>query len=207
MGKSQTAQLFAAEGVPFYDADAAVHALYGVGGAAVAPIGALFPEAVVNGGVVRPRLAAAVLGSPQKLQALEAIVHPLVAASRNEFLRAAAAQGAPCVVLDIPLLLETTSASSRKSSKSVDCVVVVSAPAAVQEARVLARPDMTAEKFAQIKARQMPDEEKRRHADFIVDSGVSVADAHAQVRAILAALKNKKGSAYKGAYKEQDGRV
>ncbi len=204
MGKSQTAQLFAAEGVPFYDADAAVHALYGVGGAAVAPIGALFPEAVVNGGVVRPRLAAAVLGSPQKLQALEAIVHPLVAASRNEFLRAAAAQGAPCVVLDIPLLLETTSASHKKS---VDCVVVVSAPAAVQEARVLARPDMTAEKFAQIKARQMPDEEKRRHADFIVDSGVSVADAHAQVRAILAALKNKKGSAYKGAYKEQDGRV
>ena len=188
MGKTQTAALFEEEGVPRYDADAAVHGLYEVGGAAVGPIGELFPEAVRDGAVDRAALGRIVLKDGAKLAALEKMVHPLAGATQVDFLNAQMAAGATHVLLDIPLLFETG------GHEFVDCVVVVSAPPDIQRARVLERPGMTEEKFADILAKQVPDSDKRAAADFIVDSSVSVADAHRQVKEILAAVRDRKGT-------------
>ena len=188
MGKTQTAALFEEEGVPRYDADAAVHGLYEVGGAAVGPIGELFPEAVRDGAVDRAALGQIVLKDGAKLAALEKMVHPLAGATQVDFLNAQIAAGATHVLLDIPLLFETG------GHEFVDCVVVVSAPPDIQRARVLERPGMTEEKFADILAKQVPDSDKRSAADFVVDSSVSVADAHRQVKEILAAVRDRKGT-------------
>jgi dephospho-CoA kinase len=180
MGKSTTAKFFAEAGVPVHDADAAVHRLYE--GAAVAPIEAAFPGATSGGKVDRAKLSARVAGDPAALKKLEAIVHPLVRAAEQEFLAAAETSGAPVAVLDIPLLYETGGDSR------CDAVVVVSAPADVQRARVFERPGMTEEKYAALLARQMPDADKRRRADFVVDSSRGFAAAQAQVRDILKAV-------------------
>lgn len=189
MGKSLTASLFQKQGVPCYDADAAVHKLYEKGGAAVAPIGELVPEAIVDGAVDRAILGQHVLKDADKLKALEAIVHPLAGHQQMQFLLDNEAAGTHIVVLDIPLLLENN------GDKFVDSVVVVSAPFALQRERVLARPGMSEERFNDILAKQVPDEEKRKRAAFIVDSSISVEDAHAQVRAILDAVKGLDGAA------------
>jgi dephospho-CoA kinase len=178
MGKSTTAQFFADEGVPVHDADAAVHRLYA--DVAAPAIEAAFPGTTVNGAVDRQKLAAQVLGNPEKLKVLEAIVHPLVRESERRFLAEAEARGAPVALLDIPLLYETG------GENRVDAVVVVSAPPEVQRARVLARPGMTEAKFAALSAQQVPDAEKRRRGDFIVDTGQGFDAARAQVRDILA---------------------
>ncbi|MDP4023605.1 dephospho-CoA kinase [Methylobacterium sp. NEAU 140] len=181
MGKSATAAMFRARGVPVHDADAAVHALYGPGGAAAVEIGRAFPGVLdAAGGVDRPSLRAAVLGSPERMARLEGIVHPLVRAASRDFLDAHAE--APLVVLDIPLLYETG------GEGRCDAVAVVSAPAEVQRARVLARPGMTEEAFAAILAKQMPDSEKRARADFLIDTGRGFAVAEAEVARIIAAF-------------------
>ena len=200
MGKTQTAALFEEEGVPRYDADAAVHGLYEVGGAAVGPIGELFPEAVRDGAVDRAALGRIVLKDGAKLAALEKMVHPLAGATQVDFLNAQMAAGATHVLLDIPLLFETG------GHEFVDCVVVVSAPADIQRARVLERPGMTEEKFTDILAKQMPDSDKRAAADFIVDSSVSVADAHQQVKEILGVVRDRKGKALQARLDRAQGR-
>jgi dephospho-CoA kinase len=180
MGKSTVARMFEAEGVPVFDADAAVHRLQGPEGELVAMIEACFPGTTGAEGVNRSALAERVLGEPEALSNLEALIHPAVARERAAFLAEHA--DSPLVVLDIPLLFETGGAAQ------VDKVAVVSSPAAVQADRVLARPGMTCAKFAQILARQMPDEEKRRRADFVVDTGTPQEQTREQVRAIIACL-------------------
>jgi dephospho-CoA kinase len=180
MGKSTTAKFFAEEGVPVHDADATVHRLYE--SEAVAAIEAAFPGTTTDGKVDRPKLAARVLGDDEARKRLEAIVHPLVRESETKFLSEARARQTPVVVLDIPLLYETG------GEQRVDAVVVVSAPPEVQRERVLARPGMTEERFAQILAAQVPDAEKRRRADFVVDTSQDFDVARAQVRDILARL-------------------
>ena len=185
MGKSTTAALFAAEGAPVYDADAEVHALYAPGGAAVAPIEQAFPGVVRGGAVDRGLLSQAVLGDEAAMKRLEAIVHPLVGASRAGFFQAAEAKGADIVVLDIPLLFETG------GEKAVDAVVVASAPAEVQRRRVLDRPGMAPEKLDAILARQTPDAEKRARADFVIDTGQGLDHARDQVRQVLAKLRSQ----------------
>lgn len=182
MGKTETAKLFASFGIPVYDADQAVHRLYAPGGAAVEPVGAAFPGVVQNGAVDRKRLAGAVLEDPQAMARLEAIVHPLVAEMEAEFRRKAEESGAKLVVLDIPLLFE---AGGRAR---VDKIVVVSAPLEIQRQRVLERADMTEEKFAAILSRQMPDSDKRRHADFIIDTGRGLDIARVQVAQVIETL-------------------
>jgi len=179
MGKSVTAGLFAAAGVPVHDADQAVHRLYA--GEAVNPIEAAFPGTTAAGRVDRVTLAARVLADPAAIARLEAIVHPLVRASETRFLAAAATRSARAVLLDIPLLLETG------GEARVDVVIVVSAPAAVQRQRVLARPGMSDAKLAAILARQLSDAEKRRRAHFVVDSAGGVDSARHQVHGILRA--------------------
>jgi dephospho-CoA kinase len=183
MGKSTTARMFVEAGVPVYDSDAAVHALYASGGAAVAPVEAAFPGVVVDGAIDRARLSAAVMGDSEALAVLESIVHPLVGAHRIGFFEDAQAQGADIVVLDIPLLYETG------GEKKVDKVVVVSAPADVQRERVLARPGMDVAKFEAILARQTPDAEKRDRADFVIDTGWGLDAARDQVRDVLTRLR------------------
>lgn len=185
MGKSETAKMFAALGVPVYDADAAVHALYDVGGRAVAPIEAAFPGTVVDGKVDRPRLAAATLGDDAAIKKLESIIHPLVGAAQLDFLHAAEAAGAPLVVLDIPLLFETG------GEARVDAVVVVSAPADVQRARVLARPAMTEEKFEAILKRQTADAVKRAKAHYVIDTHLGLEHARERVAYVLDDLKRR----------------
>jgi dephospho-CoA kinase len=185
MGKSATAAIFQRLGVSVHDADAAVHALYR--GAAAPLIEAAFPGTVVDGVVDRAALSRIVLGSPERMKQLEAIVHPLVRAQEEGFLARAAAAGAPVTVLDIPLLLET-GAEGR-----CDAVLVVTAPAAVQEERVLARADMSREKFEAIRAKQMPDADKRARAHFLVETGRGHAAAETQVRDILKALAGRPG--------------
>jgi len=182
MGKSTVAQMFRDEGVPVYDADAAVHALYAAGGAAVGPVGEAFPSAIVDGAVDRERLSGLVLNDAAALAQLERIVHPLVGAAQMQFLDDARRAGAPVVVLDIPLLFE------KGGADRVDAVAVVSAPAAVQRARVLGRAGMTPERLDAILAKQTPDAEKRARADFIIETGGSFEDTRTQVRAVLKAL-------------------
>ncbi|HJV42485.1 dephospho-CoA kinase [Caulobacter sp.] len=188
MGKSTTSAMFEAEGAPVYDSDAAVHALYAAGGAAVAPVEAAFPGVVVDGAIDRARLSARVVGDPQALAKLESIVHPLVGADRIGFFQKAQAEGRDIVVLDVPLLFETG------GQKSVDKVVVVTAPPEVQRARVLARPDMTPEKFEAILARQLPDAEKRARADFVIDTGQGLEHARQQVRDLLTLLRTSRSA-------------
>lgn len=185
MGKSATAAMFRQLGVPVHDADAAVHELYR--GAAAAPIGQAFPGTVADGIVDRAKLGAAVLGDPAGLRVLEGIVHPLVRAKKEAFLRKAVADGAPLVVLDIPLLFETA------GQTQCDAVLVVTTSSDVQRERVLARPGMTEDKLASILAKQMPDAEKRAQAHFLVDTGRGFASAEAQVRSILACLAGRPG--------------
>lgn len=179
MGKSTTAGLFAQAGAEVWNADEAVHALYAPGGVAVEPIGAAFPGVVVDDAVDRARLAEALGRDEAAFRRLEAIVHPLVSRHRAESLAEASARGVRLAVLDIPLLFETG------GEGMVDAVVVVTAPAEVQAARVLARPGMTRERFEAILARQTPDAEKRRRADFIVDTGRGLDVARDQVRSII----------------------
>jgi dephospho-CoA kinase len=190
MGKSTTARFFAEEGVPVLDADAVVHALYD--GEAVAAIEAAFPGTSKDGRVDREELSRWVVGDPAALKRLESIVHPLVRAAQARFLADAERSGAPVAVLDVPLLFETG------GDQRVDAVVVVSAPADVQRARTLDRAGMTAEKFDALMQKQMPDAEKRRRADFIVDTSQSFDSARAQVRAILAAVRAIRGRKGKG---------
>ena len=185
MGKSETAKMFRALGVPVYDADAAVHALYEKGGKAVEPIRAAFPSAIVDDAVDRKALSRCVLGLPDEMRKLEAIVHPLVGDAQVTFLRESLAAGHRMAVLDIPLLYETG------GEARVDVVVVVSAPYDLQKTRVLARPDMDEAKFAAIHAKQVPDAEKRARADFIVESDKGLDHARAQVAAIVEALKSR----------------
>jgi dephospho-CoA kinase len=177
MGKTTTASLFAEEGAPVHDADAAVHRLYE--GEAAPLIEAVFPGSTRNGRVDRQKLGALVLGNEVALKELEHIVHPLVQKQEVKFIADAKARNAPVVVLDIPLLFET-GAEAR-----VDAVVVVSAPADMQRLRAFERPGMTEEKFKAILANQMPDAEKRARADFIVDTGRGIEYARGQVRKIL----------------------
>lgn len=182
MGKSTTAAMFAAEGIPVWDADAAVHRLYGPGGEACAAVAALCPEAVGPAGVDRARLRAWIAADPARLAALEAAVHPLVAADRARFLAEAAARGEPLVVLDMPLLFETG------AEGEVDATLVVTAPPEVQRARVLARPGMTERDLAFILARQMPDAEKRARATYVIETR-TMDQARAAVRALVARLR------------------
>lgn len=184
MGKSATAGLFREEGVPVYDADAAVHALYAQGGAAVPLIAEIFPEAVRDGAVDRDALSRRVLGDAEAMRRLEELVHPLVRQAQADFLRRCLEQGATVAVLDIPLLFETG------GDALMDAVAVVTAPLEVQRARVLARPGMTEEKLQAILAKQTPDAEKRARADFVINTGFGFDDARAQVRAVLAALRD-----------------
>jgi dephospho-CoA kinase len=182
MGKSTAAKVFARARIPVHDADAAVHALYARGGAAVAAVAALVPEAVRGGAVDRAVLGRAVLTDPGLLARLEAAVHPLVRRAERRFLAACRRRGARAAVLDIPLLFETG------AERRVDAVVVVSAPAPVQRARVLRRRGMTAARLDAILARQMPDAERRRRADLVIPTGLSRRFAQARLRRALPAL-------------------
>jgi dephospho-CoA kinase len=185
MGKSETARMFAALGIPVYDSDAAVHALYEFGGAAVAPIESAFPGVAADGRVDRAKLSAKVVHDTEALKRLESIVHPLVAGTQRAFLQKAANDGAKMVVLDIPLLYET------EGHKRVDVTVVVSAPGDVQRQRVLARPGMTPEKLDAILAKQLTDVEKRARADFVVDTSKGLEHARDQVAEIVKALEGR----------------
>ncbi len=180
MGKSAVAAMFKGLGVPVFDADAAVHELQGPGGACLAPIERDFPGTTGPQGVDRQKLGAAVFGNPDALLRLERIVHPEVAELRRAFLADTAE--APLIVFDIPLLYEKT------GQHGLDAVVVVSAPAEVQRARVLARPGMTEQKFAQILKLQVPDAEKRARADYVLDTGTSLAETRHAVQDLIRAL-------------------
>lgn len=186
MGKSVVTAMFADAGVPVFDADAVVHQLQGQGGPLVIAIEAAFPGSTTDNGVDRVRLGVMVFGDPDQLKRLEAIVHPAVAEAREAFL--AEHNDAPMVVFDIPLLLE------KGRPANVDVVVVVSAPADAQRARVLARAGMTPEKFEKILALQMPDAEKRALADYVIDTGTTLAATRARVREVIACLTATKGS-------------
>jgi dephospho-CoA kinase len=185
MGKTTTAELFAEAGAKIYDADAEVRALYARGGAAVAPIEAAFPGVIHDGAVDRTRLAEQVLGDATALKRLNGIVWPLMREARSDFFHRAETENVPFVVLDIPLLLETG------GHDGVDAVVVASAPAQTQRDRVLARKGMTPAKFEAILAAQMPDEEKRTRADFVIDTGRGIAHARRQVADVLRALRDR----------------
>ncbi len=179
MGKTTTASMFADEGALVWNADEAVHRLYGPGGAAVKPVAEAFPGVVADGAVDRTRLAAALRRDEAAFRRLEVIVHPLVMKGRLEELAEAERRGVRLAVLDIPLLFETG------GEAAVDAVVVVTADPEVQAARVLARPGMSRERLEAILARQTPDAEKRRRADFVVDTGQGLETARAQVREIV----------------------
>ena len=179
MGKSATAEMFRQAGIPVYDADAAVHAIYAAGGSAVEPLSARFGDIVTQGAIDRVALRARVLDDPQAMADLEAIVHPLVAQTQLDFRREASESKAFLAVLDIPLLYETGGESR------VDAVAVVSAPLEIQRERVLARPGMTERDFEKILARQLPDAEKRARADFVLSTAWGYALTKAHVSAII----------------------
>jgi dephospho-CoA kinase len=185
MGKSTVAAMFADEGVPVFDADAEVHKLQGPGGRLVAAIEAAFPDTTGAQGVNRTALGEAVFGKPEAFERLEAIVHPAVAEARQRFLDAN--RDRPLVVLDVPLLFEAG------GWRQVDRIAVVSAPAEVQRARVLARPGMTVARFESILARQTPDAEKRERADFVIPTGGSLAETREVVRTVIACLAGAEG--------------
>jgi len=177
MGKSTTAKLFAEAGVPVYDADAAVHKIYE--GEAVPAIEAAFPGSTVDGKVDRNKLSARVVRDPAAMRQLEQIVHPMLGASRQKFLDDAERAGAPVAVVDVPLLFETG------GEKRVDAVVVVTTSPELQRERILTRDNMTGEKLDAILARQLPDAEKRKRADFVVDTSHGLEPVRAQIRDIL----------------------
>ena len=184
MGKSETARMFAARGIPVFDSDAVVHELYASGGTAVEPLRVLVPEAVVAGGIDRGRLAALVQADPQLLGKIEAVVHPLVRNRQKSFL-ATSAQNSDLAVLDIPLLFETG------RQHEVDVVIVVSADPLLQRTRALARPGMTPEKLDFILTRQVPDSEKRSRADYVIDTSVSLAETAREVDRVIAQIRTK----------------
>lgn len=188
MGKSTAAERFRHNGVPVFDADAAVHALYE--GRAVPLIEAAFPGTTDNGRVDREKLSAALRGDREKIRALESIVHPLVRGERERFLEENARAGTAMAVLEIPLLFETG------SENDCDVTVVVSAPADKQRERVLERANMTPEKLDALLANQMPDEEKRGRADYVVDTGGTIAHSQAQIDKIIESLKGRQGRVY-----------
>lgn len=190
MGKSTAAAMLRRLGCPVHDADAAVHRLYAKGGAAVGPIAAAFPGAVRNGAVDRAALSALVVGDPQALRRLEAIVHPLVLADSRRFLGHCARRRVPVAVMDIPLLFEGT------GRRRVDKVAVVTAPPFVQRTRVLARPGMTEAKFRAILARQTPDRVKRRLADFVVPTGLGRRHTLKKLAGIVKMLGGQRGLAW-----------
>ncbi|MEP2102782.1 MAG: dephospho-CoA kinase [Parasphingorhabdus sp.] len=181
MGKSTVAEMFADEGVPIFDADAAVHILQGPGGALVEQIEALFPGTTNENGVDRQKLGPAVLGNPDALKQLEALIHPAVGAMRMEFLERN--KVAPMILFDIPLLFEKSGAAG------IDHIIVVSATQDDQRERVLRRSGMTVDKFETIKSLQMPDEEKRKRADFIIDTSQPLDKTRQQVRNTIEKLK------------------
>jgi dephospho-CoA kinase len=187
MGKSTAATMLRRMGVPVYDADAAVHSLQAPGGAALPPIEAAFPGVVKAGVLDRQALGARVFGNPEALRRLEAIVHPLVGQRQRAFLKRAAMRGVPLVVLDIPLLFEG------RGERRVDATLVVSAPAFLQRRRVLARPGMTAEKFAGILRQQVPDRVKRRKATHIIPTGMGLAPTRAALEKAIGELKTRQG--------------
>lgn len=187
MGKSETARMFAARGIPVFDSDAAVHELYGRGGKAVRPISELAPSAIVDGAVDRRQLAAAVLDDQSLLKKIEAVVHPLVKARQTSFLKEAEARGCDIAVLDIPLLFET----GREAE--VNVVVVVSAGDQLQKERALQRPGMTQEKLEFILSRQLPDRQKRSRADFVIDTSTSLEQTDRDVGRVITAIRSKRG--------------
>ena len=184
-GKSAAAERFAEHGIPVFNADTCVHRLYE--GEAVEAIETAFPGVVKDGRIDRKLLSEKIAGSPERLLRLERIVHPLVVAAELDFLRAAEKDGAPLAVLEIPLLFET-GADSR-----VDVTVVTSAPREVQRARVLSRPGMTADKLEHLLARQLPDAERVARADYVVDSGTSLADMRIEIDKLIESLKSREG--------------
>ncbi|WP_323760780.1 dephospho-CoA kinase [Maricaulis sp.] len=183
MGKSATAQLFRDAGIPVFDSDATVHALYAPGGAAVAPVAKAFPGVVVDGAIDRARLSEALKADPDGFGHLETIVHPLVNEARERFVIAEAALGHELVVFDVPLLFETG------GDRQVDSVIVVHAPDDVRRARVLQRPGMTAARLDAIIARQMDDSTKLARADHVIETSAGMDDARRQVGDILKLLK------------------
>jgi dephospho-CoA kinase len=189
MGKSTAAARFASKGIAVFDADAKVHELYN--GPLVPAIEAAFPGTTANGKVDRVKLSRALLAEPHKFRQLESIVHPAVRTAERDFLHHETTRDAKIAVLEIPLLFEAGGV------KAVDCVVVVSAPESVQRQRVLARPGMTAEKLDRLLQRQMPDAEKRKQADFVVDTAGSIDACNAQVDAIIAQLEQRPAHAFK----------
>jgi dephospho-CoA kinase len=187
MGKSTAAKMLAAMGAPVCDSDALVHGLLAKGGAAVPVIAAAFPGVVVDGAVDRRALGAAVFGNPPALARLEAILHPMVQSAQRRFLGRAARRRVRVAVLDIPLLFET------KGERRVDATLVVSAPFRVQKSRVLARPGMTADKFAGILARQTPDVEKRRRADWVIPTGAGRLVTRRALAGIVREVRRRRG--------------
>ncbi len=183
MGTTTTAGFFAAQGIPVWDADAAVHRLYAAGGAAVGPLGTLWPQAVSAGAIDRAALKAVIATDPAALARVEALVHPLVAEDRAAFVASATAD---IVVLDVPLLFETG------GETRVDATLVVTAPPELQRRRVMARPGFSEETFAAILARQMPDREKRARATHIIET-LSLEAVEAAVRALIAYIREPKG--------------
>lgn len=183
MGKTTTASMFAAAGIPVFDSDAIVHRLYAKGGAAVESVGKAFPESLENGSISRSELSDCLKKDPIGFEKLNAIVHPLVADARADFLEKVRAEGADLVVFDIPLLFETG------SEDQLDGVLVVTAPEAVQRERVMGREGMTEEKFTNILFRQLPDAEKRARADFIIDTSKGLEPARLAVEGLILHLK------------------
>lgn len=188
MGKSTAAERFRQRGIAVFDADAEVHRLYE--GPMATEIEAAFPGTIRDGKVDRKELSRILVREPRRFSELERIVHPRVRERERDFLRAEHGRGADFAVLEIPLLLESN------AGHTVDAIVVVSAGADIQRKRVLARPGMTPEKLEELLSRQMKDEEKRRRADFIVDTGGSVESCHAQVDAIISILESRSGTAF-----------
>ena len=190
MGKSETARMFRRLGVPVFDADAAVHVLLGRGGRAVRRVESQFPGVVADGAVDRVALGQKVFGQPAELRKLEAILHPMVGQMQRQFLAAACRRRLPLVVLDIPLLFEG------RGEERCDATAVVSAPPLLQRQRVLARPNMTEEKFRHILGLQVPDSVKRQRADFILSSGLGKAFTFALVRRLVVDLSRRRGRAW-----------
>ena len=188
MGKSTAGRRFAANGIPVFDADAEVHALYE--GDVAALIEEAFPGTTQNGKVERAALAEALLDDEKALRRLEAIIHPLVREARQDFLSRNANDGAEMVVLEIPLLFETG------ADKNVDVTVVVSAPAQIQRARVLGRAGMSEARLDALIANQMPDADKREHADFVVDTNRSIEDTGVEIDRIVESLRGREGTVY-----------
>ena len=183
MGKTETGKIFSEFGFPVYNADDAVHKLYGPGQKGSEKIKEIFPNSInPDGSVNREILSAEVLGDVDKIRALESIIHPLVGEDREIFFKKNS--DSPAIILDIPLLFETG------GEKFVDLVIVVDAPQDIQEERVLSRPNMTKEKFEKIIAEQIPNDVKKKKADFIVDTSISVEDARIQVENIIRKIKN-----------------